>query len=104
MKSNRYGAIGSKARDCIIEWAFPDKIAMPKTRHYEKQKEYRIAFGVNNALAFQNTTMRLVTAGHIDPRIVANHKEMLIRIGDLRRYCTVWQFRPDERKPSKSLF
>jgi hypothetical protein len=78
-----------------IEWAFPDRIAMSKTRHYEKQKEYRIAFGVNDALAFQNTTMRLVTDGHNESRVVANHKEMLIRIGDLRRCCTVWDFRHD---------
>ncbi|TQK07006.1 hypothetical protein [Herbaspirillum sp. SJZ107] len=78
-----------------IEWAFPDRIAMSKTRDYEKQKEYRIAFGVNNALAFQNTTMRLVTDGHIEPRIVTNHRDMLLKVGDLRRSCTVWEFGPD---------
>ncbi|WP_426170396.1 hypothetical protein [Pseudoduganella sp. R-34] len=78
-----------------IEWAFPDRIALSKTKHYEKQKEYRIAFGLNNALSFENTSLRLVANDHKEVHKLANHREILLKIGDLRRCCTVWQFDPD---------
>lgn len=82
------------ADDVNIEWAFPDRIAMSKTKHYEGQKEYRIAFGINNALAFQNITERLVMANHTNTRSY-DHPQMLLKVGDLRRCCTVWEFGPD---------
>lgn len=81
------------ARDNMgIDWVFPDRITLSKIKHYEKQKEYRIAFGLNNALAFRNTTMQLVTHDYVDVRPVANHRTMLLKVGDLRRCCTVWRF------------
>jgi len=81
--------------DVGIEWAFPSRIGMSKTRHYERQSEYRIAFGLNGALAFQNTSIQLVSHDYQRGRPTGNHREMLLKVGSLKRYCTVWKFGPD---------
>jgi hypothetical protein len=81
--------------DPIVDWALPDKIAMSKLRSYESQQEYRIAFAMNDALRIENTSLLLVPLGSEAIRTAVEHPEMLLKVGDLRRRCTVWEFGRD---------
>lgn len=73
-------------------WALPEQIIMQKTTEYERQREYRIAFGPRNALNVEavktqiTTTPSLITAPH------GEHLEILLRLGSLHRICKVHSF------------
>jgi hypothetical protein len=67
----------------IVDWALPERIAMSKLSHYTPQREYRLAFAVNDAFRVGNTHLRLaVPDGRMRPRSTA-HPELLFKLGRL---------------------
>lgn len=78
-----------------VAWALPDVIAMSKTRDYEWQHEYHLAFATNNAFAIGNTLQALVAPSQTWSNAPAKNSDKLLKIGNLRRYCTIWRFDSD---------
>lgn len=78
-----------------VEWALPDHITMSKTEDYGWQQEYRLAFAINNAFAVGATEQAFVFPNGVWERPPSSYPEKLLKVGDLRRCCTVWQFDPD---------
>lgn len=77
----------------IIDWALPERIAMSKLNYYCPQKEYRIAFSVNDAFKVENTRLRLVTPGERRSPRVSAHPEHLLKLGSLSRLCKIYRFK-----------
>lgn len=75
-----------------INWALPERITMSKTEDYDWQHEYRLAFAVNSAFAVGATEQAFVLPNGVWEKQPPSYPEKLLKVGDLRRYCTVWQF------------
>lgn len=76
-------------------WALPEHITMSKTEDYGWQHEYRLAFAVNNAFAVGATEQAFVLPNGVWEKPPSTYPEKLLKVGDLRRCCTVWQFGTD---------
>lgn len=76
----------------IVDWALPEKIAMAKLSVYSPQKEYRIAFAVNDAFRVENTRLRLASPGERRPLRTTSHPERLFKLGSLVKLCKVHHF------------
>lgn len=73
-------------------WAVPEQVVMQKTDDYQGQEEYRVAFAVNQALRVNNVATQITTMpGGVQPSL-DGHPEQLLRIGSLRRICTIHAF------------
>lgn len=77
----------------IVDWALPERIAMSKLNYYCPQKEYRIAFSVNDAFKVENTRLRLVAPGERRPPRASAHPERLLKLGSLSRLCKIHRFK-----------
>ncbi|PHV38586.1 hypothetical protein [Janthinobacterium sp. BJB304] len=75
-----------------VAWALPDRIAMSKTRDYEWQSEYRLAFSIKNAFEIGTTQHAFVLPNREWEKLPSSYPEMLLKVGDLRRCCKVWEF------------
>ena len=75
-----------------VDWALPERIAMSKLSTYKHQKEYRIAFAVNDAFRFQNTRLRLAAPGQRRAPRATLHPERLFKLGSLVKMCKVHYF------------
>jgi len=76
----------------LIDWAFPDRIATSKLDRYSFQREYRIAFGTNDAFRLENTSIRLVAPGERRFPKYNSHPERLLKLGNLTRICRIHRF------------
>jgi len=86
-----------------VKWALPDSITMSKTRDFDWQCEYRLAFAVNDAFSAGATQQAFVFPNGRWERSSSDYPEKLLKVGDLRRYCTVWQFAPDGSPVKRSM-
>ena len=76
-----------------IVWAFPDKITFRKLDCFTRQKEYRFAFSKLNALGFNNTKHEIDMAPPIKVNRVIPYPEHSLKIGNIRKYCVVHEFK-----------
>jgi hypothetical protein len=73
-------------------WALPDLITTTKLKRFAYQEEYRFAYTITDAFAFQNCTYRLVDRkARPLPRPEEHHHETL-HLGDLRDICKLHEF------------
>ena len=76
----------------IVDWALPEKIAMSKLNYYSSQKEFRIAYSINDAFKVENTRLRLVAPGERRLPRASAHPENLLKLGCLSRVCKTHRF------------
>lgn len=90
-----YGEVNYYTPDLApnVDWALPERIAMSKLSAYEHQKEYRIAFAVNDGFRFQNTRLRLAVPGQRSAPRETLHPERLFKLGSLLKICKVHYFK-----------
>jgi len=73
-------------------WALPDLITTTKLKRFAYQEEYRFAYTVTDAFAFQNCTYQLVDRkARPLPKPEEHHHETL-PLGDLRDICKLHEF------------
>ena len=65
---------------------------MSKLSVYKHQKEYRIAFAVNDAFRVENTRLRLASLGERSPPRATSHPQRLFKLGSLVKLCKVHHF------------
>lgn len=73
----------------IVDWAFPDRIALSKLEAFSWQHEYRLAFAVKDAFDLEKVAVKLVPPGsRPKPRsgIPAGRK---VQVGSLLKLCKV---------------
>lgn len=75
--------------DCNPRWALPDMIASAKHRSYSWQDEYRLVFSPTDALAFEKIQTQLVGDNAHDLPASAEHREYLLKAGELDDICRV---------------
>lgn len=73
----------------IVDWALPERIAMRKPKCFEWQKEYRILVPRGNAFQVENVDVTLVPLGHRRTQGMLQHPKVLLRLGNLRKFCRV---------------
>jgi len=71
----------------IVDWALPERISLRKTKHFEWQKEYRIAVPVGDAFAVENVKVKLVPLDAPRPPRAQTHPKLLLKLGPLRKLC-----------------
>lgn len=76
----------------IVDWALPERITMSKLALYRPQKEYRIAFAINDAFRVENTRLRLVSPGERRSPRSTVYPERLFKLGSLAKICRVHRF------------
>jgi len=73
-------------------WALPDLITTTKLKRFEYQDEYRFAYTITDAFAFQNCTYNLVDRkARPAPKPEEHHHETL-ELGNLRDICKLHEF------------
>ena len=73
----------------IVDWAFPERIAMRKPKPFEWQQEYRFAVPVGNAFGVQNVSIKLVAPNEQRPLRTNSHPKLLLKLGSLSKFCRV---------------
>jgi len=81
-----------ETKEPIVDWALPQKIIMSKLDRFSGQKEYRFAFGFDNALKMGCTTHRLVNQNDLKTLIPKTHGVQILRLGSLTDVCQVHYF------------
>lgn len=76
----------------IIDWALPEKIALSKPSSFRWQGEYRVAFAVNDAFKVGNVHTKLVLASERVKQASTYHPELMLKLGNLSKICTLHQF------------
>lgn len=76
----------------IVDWALPERIAMSKLDGYCSQKEYRMAFSVNDAFKVENTRLRLVAPGERRFPRPSLYPKRLLKLGSLSQLCKTHRF------------
>lgn len=73
-------------------WALPDLITTTKLKRFAYQDEYRFAYTITDAFAFQNCTHQLVdrTARPLPKK--EEHHHNTLELGDLRDICMLHKF------------
>jgi hypothetical protein len=70
-------------------WALPDKIATAKSRDYSVQDEFRLAFGLNNAFAFEHANYRIADDSAEKVADPSQHHSHFLRAQSLRDICRI---------------
>lgn len=68
-------------------WALPDLITTTKLRRFEHQEEYRFAYTVTDAFAFENCKYQLVNRKARPSPKPEEHHHQTLELGDLRPLC-----------------
>lgn len=71
-------------------WALPEKVCMSKTKAFDWQDEYRIAFGKPEAFALHNVDLSITSVKHdhsVQPIEVPKHT--ILDLGNIERICKV---------------
>lgn len=76
----------------IVDWALPERIAMSKLTSFRTQHEYRIAFGINEAFAVENTRLQLVLPGTPRHKRNTTYPERQFKLGNISKICRVHYF------------
>jgi hypothetical protein len=73
-------------------WALPDLIVTTKLKRFEYQDEYRFAYTVTDAFAFENCTYSLVDRKARPLPKPQDHHHETLQLGDLRDLCQMIEF------------
>lgn len=68
-------------------WALPDLITTTKLKHFQYQDEYRLAFTITDAFAFENCTYQIVDRKVRPSPKPDEHLHQTLDLGDLRDIC-----------------
>jgi hypothetical protein len=75
-----------------VDWSLPDKITFRKLECFAWQNEYRFAFSKSNALKSGNTKQEVEIVSSNKKGRVHPYPEYLLKIGNIKEYCTVHEF------------
>ncbi len=73
-------------------WALPDLIMTTKLKRFEYQNEFRLAYTITDAFAFENCTYQLVDRKARPSPNPEEHFCHTLELGDLRDICRVHTF------------
>ena len=73
-------------------WALPDLITTTKLKRFEYQDEYRFAYTVTDAFAFENCTYNLVDRKARPLAKPEEHHHETLELGDLHDICGLHEF------------
>ena len=73
----------------ITTWALPDKITMSKLITFQKQKEFRFAFAVNNAFHISNTSQTIQIGNQTLRTKLHTYPEKILKIGNITNICKI---------------
>ncbi|MGK2912071.1 MAG: hypothetical protein ACSLE1_20055 [Sphingobium sp.] len=75
-----------------VDWALPERVAFIKPESWAWQKEHRIVFGRKSAFAVENVELALETEGFEIALADADHDPLILHVGDLSRFTTLYRF------------
>jgi hypothetical protein len=70
-------------------WALPDLITTTKLKQFQYQDEYRLAFTITDAFAFENCKYQIVDRKVRPLPKPGEHLSQMLELGDLRDICRI---------------